>query len=469
MREDWDRRAREDAQYYVAFGRRKQSREEFFASAAEVLHALKGEFRRFPPGTDFAQLSALEIGCGPGRLMLPLSEIFGRIAGVDVSGEMVKLARENLAAASNATVLRNTGADLSGFARESVDFCYSYAVFQHIPDKNVVWSYLREASRVLKEGGLLKCQLSGLPDGEDESALPPRNGWSLRGAVPQTERTHRGRTSANTSANASANTWRGVSFRPEEVAQFAADHNLQLLAMDGFDTQYLWMTARKRGTDSAPEPKPPVTAARIVQVTNTMNADAVVPHSGPFASASLWVIGLDDRADLNSLVVDVDGTMTSPCFIGKHVWNGPVQVNFYLPPGVRSGVVPVSLRLGGRAASNQAPMRVIGPGPLTPRILSVRDGVNLLSQQNVASRAIKVNIEELDAGSTEELLQLVSADLDGWPLGKVGVFAVDPPARRYELNLTVPKHVETGGHHLNIRIGSRTFAPVPIQISASAD
>ena len=125
----------------------------------------------------------------------------------------------------------------------------------------------------------------------------------------------------------------GVSFRPEEVARFAAEQNLQLLAMDGFDTQYLWMTARKRETDSAPTPEPCVTAARIVQVTNTMTGDAVVPHSGCHASASLWVIGLDDRADLNSLAVDVDGKMTAPCFIGKHVWTGPAQLNFYLPPG----------------------------------------------------------------------------------------------------------------------------------------
>ncbi len=165
MRENWDRRAREDAQYYVAFGRRKQSREEFFASAADVLRALKQEFRRFPPGSDFTTLSALEIGCGPGRLMLPLSEVFGQIAGVDVSGEMIALAGVNLAAASNATVVQNSGADLSGFADESIDFCYSYAVFQHIPEKEIVWSYLRDACRVLKKGGLLKFQLSGLPAG----------------------------------------------------------------------------------------------------------------------------------------------------------------------------------------------------------------------------------------------------------------------------------------------------------------
>ena len=474
MRDDWDRRAREDAQYYVAFGRRKQSREEFFASAEDVLRTLKDELRRFPPGTDFTKLSALEIGCGPGRLMLPLSEVFGRIAGVDVSGEMIALARENLAAATNATALQNTGADLSEFATESIDFCYSYAVFQHIPEKEVVRSYLREACRVLKKGGLLKFQVSGLPVGEQRNTYPPRNGWSLRGAVPQVAR--------DSAGGGLADTWRGVSFRPEELAHFAAEQNLQLLAMDGFETQYLWFTARKPNAISATGPESQTAPARIVQVTNTMTADAVVPHSGRYASASLWVIGLDERADLNSIGVDVDGSMTAPSYIGKHVWTGPTQVNFYLPPAVRSGIVPVSLRLSGvvvsdqavsnqavpgQAVSNQASMRVIGPGPWVPKLLGVSDGVNLLSELNVASRTIKVNIEEVDVTSVGELLQLIEADLDGKPISKIDAFAVDPLPRRYELNLVVPERLEAGLHQLNLRLGSRDFPAVPIEISAN--
>ena len=494
MRDDWDRRAREDAQYYVAFGRRRQSREEFFASAADVLRALKDELRRFPPGTDFTKLSALEIGCGPGRLMLPLSEVFGRISGVDVSGEMIALARENLAAATNATALQNSGADLSEFATESIDFCYSYAVFQHIPEKEVVWSYLREACRVLKKGGLLKLQVSGLPVEETANAYPPRKGWSLRGAVPQVAR--------DSAGGGLADTWRGVSFRPEELADFAAEQNLQLLAMDGFDTQYLWFTARKPNAISATAPESQTALARIVQVTNTMTADAVVPHSGRYASASLWVIGLEERADLNSLGVDVDGEMTAPSYIGKHVWTGPTQVNFYLPPGVRSGIVPVRLRLSsvvasdlaasnqavsnqavsnqavsnqavrgqavrGQAVSNQASMRVIGPGPWVPKLLGVSDGVNLRSELNVASRTIKVNIEEVDVTSVGELLQLIEADLDGKPISKIDAFAVDPLPRRYELNLVVPERLEAGLHQLNLRLGSRNFPAVPIEISAN--
>jgi len=40
MRNDWEGRAREDASYYVAFGRRNQDSEEFFASGAEALTAI---------------------------------------------------------------------------------------------------------------------------------------------------------------------------------------------------------------------------------------------------------------------------------------------------------------------------------------------------------------------------------------------------------------------------------------------
>ena len=36
MREDWNRRALEDASYYVAFGRRGQSEEEFFATGVDL-------------------------------------------------------------------------------------------------------------------------------------------------------------------------------------------------------------------------------------------------------------------------------------------------------------------------------------------------------------------------------------------------------------------------------------------------
>ena len=48
MREDWNARAREDAGYYVAFGRRESDDAAFFATATEVINRLEWELRRVP-------------------------------------------------------------------------------------------------------------------------------------------------------------------------------------------------------------------------------------------------------------------------------------------------------------------------------------------------------------------------------------------------------------------------------------
>ena len=158
MRADWNQRAGEDANYYVAFGRREQDDEEFFSTGSDIVKSLELDLKRFR-GRD----AALEIGCGPGRLMRPMSRNFGEIHGVDVSDEMIRLARERLSDTPTAHPHHSSGSDLAMFPDEKFDFVYSYAVFQHIPSREVVFSYLREARRVLKTSGILRCQMNGLP------------------------------------------------------------------------------------------------------------------------------------------------------------------------------------------------------------------------------------------------------------------------------------------------------------------
>src|ERR1700691_5815312 len=166
MRQDWNQRAREDPHYYVAFGRREQDDAEFFASAADVVRGLRAEARhlRSAGGPLPRHLKALEIGCGPGRIMRPLSADFAEIHGIDVSDEMIRLAGEKLRDIPNAHVYHAGTSDLSQFPAESFDFAYSYAVFQHIPSREVVLGYLADARRVLKPGGILRCQINGLPE-----------------------------------------------------------------------------------------------------------------------------------------------------------------------------------------------------------------------------------------------------------------------------------------------------------------
>jgi hypothetical protein len=283
----------------------------------------------------------------------------------------------------------------------------------------------------------------------------PVVGWSLRAGVPRGA--HRGLKGGE------PDTWRGVSFRAEELASFMAEHNLQLLAMDRFDTQYLWITARKR------PPQWKLSAQRyqaaIVRVTDTFTGDAVVAQTGRYASATVWVTGLTEDADLNSLRVLIDGRRSAPCFIGKQVWNNPTQVNVYLPPETRSGILPVELELAGRIVSNRAVVRVLPAGPLVPRLVGVTDAVNLLSSRSIESRAVKVKIEEAPFDSEEEFLAAIAADVDGRPVRDVEVLCLDPLPRLYQLDLFLPQDLSAGSHRLTLRLGARTFEPLDIEIA----
>src|SRR4051812_8970682 len=236
MRADWNERAGEDAYYYVAFGRREQDDEEFFATAQAIVKDFELDLKRVR-GRD----AALEIGCGPGRLMRPLAKHFQEIHGVDVSDEMVRLARERLRDTPNAFPHHGTGSDLAMFPDEKFDFVYSFAVFQHIPSREVVFNYLREARRVLKPGGVLRCQLNGLP--------------------PQAKQ---------------YDPWSGVRITPDEIAAFAREQNLQLLVLEQIWTQYMWITCRKRVAGARPRPA----QASIRNISNAFTGEGVAPASG---------------------------------------------------------------------------------------------------------------------------------------------------------------------------------------------
>ncbi len=147
MRAEWYQRAQQDAHFYVAFARQQQDEASFRASAAETMPALVQEFPRLAE-TDPARRKALEIGCGPGRLMAPMTEFFGEVHGVDISPEMIELARTRPAHLPGARLHVVSGADLAPLEDNTFDYVYSYTVFQHIPSRDAVMSYLREEHRV---------------------------------------------------------------------------------------------------------------------------------------------------------------------------------------------------------------------------------------------------------------------------------------------------------------------------------
>ncbi|HMD72171.1 MAG TPA: methyltransferase domain-containing protein [Bryobacteraceae bacterium] len=165
MREDWDRRARENARYFVATHRADWTDEEFFASGEqELAQDVLNDMGNVCQGRDPASMRVLEIGCGAGRVTRALARVFGEVHAVDVSGEMVAHARAALAGLPNAFVYQNNGMDLSVVPDLPFDFAFSVIVFQHIPSRGVIENYFREIARLLRPGALFKVQVQGLPE-----------------------------------------------------------------------------------------------------------------------------------------------------------------------------------------------------------------------------------------------------------------------------------------------------------------
>jgi SAM-dependent methyltransferase len=162
MRRDWDDRAKRNARHFVDTSRADWTDEQFFASGEKAIaEDILTDTTNICQGKDPATMRVLEIGCGAGRLTRALSKIFGEVHAVDVSGEMVERARAATADRPGVHVYRNNGCDLSVIPPLEFDFAYSAIVFQHIPSREIIESYVREVSRLLRPGALFKFQVQG--------------------------------------------------------------------------------------------------------------------------------------------------------------------------------------------------------------------------------------------------------------------------------------------------------------------
>lgn len=427
MREDWNARARDDAAYYVAFGRHKQSDADFFATATEVINGIEAELRRVPL-PQRSTWKALEIGCGPGRLMRPLSRHFAEIHGVDVSDEMIALARDRLRDTPNAYPHLNDGDSLREFADETFDFVYSYAVFQHLPTREVIIAYIREIQRVLKIGGLARLQFNGMPARED-----------------------------------AFDTWSGARITSSEILEITQRHDIQVLAIEGAGTQYMWTTWRKQpqGWQAEQDRRQfPEGASRIRRVTNSHSSEPGAPSRGRYASIALWVENLPPEAGLHHLRVQVGDSLGTVTYIGPVTKDGLQQVSVILPELEATGLLPVELRWLDKPLAPLATLRVIPPGPSVPCIRAVTDGTNLVADKRIETRRVKMILEEV-AYPHE-----IEASVGGVSVGDREFLCTDPKPQRFEVNFRLPDEIGPGRHELQVSIGRRKLAPVMIEVTS---
>jgi SAM-dependent methyltransferase len=96
--------------------------------------------------------SALDFGCGVGRLTQPLARNFASCVGLDISHQMIQRAH-SLNRYAHCRYLTSSETRLP-FVDASFAFIYSNIVLQHMP-RRVSEEYLREFVRVLAPGGVL--------------------------------------------------------------------------------------------------------------------------------------------------------------------------------------------------------------------------------------------------------------------------------------------------------------------------
>ena len=154
----WIRLAEEDAPYYIWTDKKNASSEEFRHSGKEAYQEyVKGDSRLQPLLNNGK--AALEIGCGIGRITEFFIPDFEKVYGVDISPVMIEKAARRLSD-SRYVFLEGDGERIP-LDSETVDFVFSFIVFQHMPSKKVIESNLAEVYRVLRSGGMAKIQLRG--------------------------------------------------------------------------------------------------------------------------------------------------------------------------------------------------------------------------------------------------------------------------------------------------------------------
>ncbi len=284
---------------------------------------------------------------------------------------------------------------------------------------------MREIRRVLKPGGIFRGQFNGLAHAGDP------------------------------------NTWSGVVFSADDIRAFTRENGLQLLNLDGEHTQYMWTTWRK-----------PSFPLRHYQLRTT-RAFAASPTPPPESRSSSNAAATQRYPSGSSIFPPIAISTISKCwstacpairiYIGPPDSAGLQQVNAWLPEGVRTGLVPVELRLaanGGQPLCPPAMARVIPSGPLVPRIISITDGVNLVLENATSTGLLKVQLEEVSSPDS------ITASVDDLPVPRLGILCTDQRPPRYELNLELPEGLAPGPHKLQIRIGPRRLLPANIVVSS---
>ena len=241
LRDEWNHLARKNAFHYIKSTKAQWEEGEFLESGEKEVSELVDPFLA-RTGLDDGEKTILEIGCGVGRMSVAFSKRFRRVEAADISAEMIAQARERQQRLhiENVQFQVVSGQDLKPYADESLDFCFSYIVFQHIPDISAVLNYVREIGRVLKKGGYALFQVNGFYRLE----FPGKR--FLFWGVGDTGRLRRiGIMSRPCLRFGKLNSWDGVPVRVDELRKTCHEAKLSEIEFRNVGTQYMWVSGQK--------------------------------------------------------------------------------------------------------------------------------------------------------------------------------------------------------------------------------
>jgi SAM-dependent methyltransferase len=100
---------------------------------------------------------AIDIGCGVGRLAMPMAERFTEVIGVDISPTMISKLRDYCRDAGTANI-RGFLAHEPWSEHGPADLIYSLIVFHHIEDWSIIADYFARVANCLADNGVCYTQ-----------------------------------------------------------------------------------------------------------------------------------------------------------------------------------------------------------------------------------------------------------------------------------------------------------------------
>jgi SAM-dependent methyltransferase len=234
LRARWVERSGEDRLFHINADRADWSDQDFLASGeADVVREVDPHLHLLPRPA--AESTALDVGCGVGRLSRALATRFALVEGVDISPPMVEEAQRFAPPVpTNVRFQVCVGDGSLPLDSASVDLAFSFIVFQHLPTAALVRANVVELARVLVPGGIARVQVNGH---RRRFAERLSVGVDRSDRVPLLHRKPR--------LKLDPHSHMGVVFSERAARRLAAEAGLELLDLQGVGEQHLWLLLRR--------------------------------------------------------------------------------------------------------------------------------------------------------------------------------------------------------------------------------